>query len=379
MRRRRRFWRSSHARHTVPVQAHRELSSGGFVRVSESERKRGTRKAYPPADRVPIGYYELSTHLLALEALRRGYQLEWFHRSMFRARSGATRFAFWCTRCTMISSVAAKATIRKDVAARILAADGLSIARGRTFKVASADKARRYASRQLPRPLVVKPADEAKGRGITVDLTESAEFVRAWDLAVSTGTKLVRVERMFAGSEARFLVVDGVTHAAVSRLPPNVVGDGTSTVRELIEAKNAARKGNPHLKSRPILLDPHRLSVLARAGYNLTSVLPDGERVFVDVKGNFSTGADSIDVTDTVHPGFLEAAAAKAFPGLGIAGVDIIAQDFAEPATPDNYIVVELNSMPAIGAHHFPGVGASRNVAVPIIDFAERNAATSPA
>lgn len=57
-----------------------------------------------------------------------------------------------------------------------------------------------------------------------------------------------------------------------------------------------------------------------------------------------------------------------AFAGLGLCGVDMIATDWSQPAAAGNYIIVEVNSRPAIGCHHFPWEGKSRNVAAAIVD-----------
>lgn len=88
------------------------------------------------------------------------------------------------------------------------------------------------------------------------------------------------------------------------------------------------------------------------------------------IGGGYSTGADSIDLTETVHPSYRQVAEQvyQAIPGLGLCGVDIIATDWSQPATADNHIVVEVNSRPAIGAHHFPWEGKPRDVAGAIVD-----------
>jgi D-alanine-D-alanine ligase-like ATP-grasp enzyme len=324
---------------------------------------------FPPADEVELGYYELSTHLLALEVLRRGHRIHWVHRSYFTTRIDGNGLGFWCTRTNAGSTVAAKAIERKDVARTILTAAGRSVARGESFPVRRADEAGAFAS-DLGYPLVVKPSDGTKGRGITVGVTSDAEFRRAWDVAVATGTRHVVVEQLFDGSDARFLVVGGRCIAVIQRIPANVVGDGVHTVEELLARKNEERKGFPHLRAHPLLMDPHRIDFIARSGYHLGSVLPDGHRLFLDLKANTSAGGDAVDLTDEVHPSFHEVvtAAVAAFPGLGLAGVDVLAKDLRRPATLDNHILLELNSMPRIVSHHFPTIGVPRDAARAIVD-----------
>jgi hypothetical protein len=148
------------------------------------------------------------------------------------------------------------------------------------------------------------------------------------------------------------------------------VGDGTSTVRELIIAKNEERRLNPHLVSRPIYLDRARLARLAEHGMSPLSVLAKGAEHIIDYRAGFSGGAESVDVTDEVHPSYGEiaAAAVRAIPGMVVAGVDMLISDPAQPAAADTYIIVEVNCQPGIGSHHFPVHGTPRNVAGAIID-----------
>lgn len=324
---------------------------------------------FPPADEVELGYYELSTHLLAREVLRRGHRIRWIHRSYFTTRIRDQELGFWCTRTNSGSTVAAKAIERKDVARTILQAAGRSIAEGGSFSVRRADEAAAFAS-ALGYPLVVKPSDGTKGRGITVGVTSSADFRRAWELAASTETRHIVVERLFDGSDARFLVVGGRCIAVLQRIPANVVGDGVHSVEELLGRKNEHRKDLPHLRAHPLVMDPHRIDFIARSGHDLGSVLPNGYRLFLDLKANTSAGGDAVDLTDEVHPTFHEVVtdAVAAFPGLGLAGVDVMAKDLRRPATPENHILLELNSMPRIVSHHFPTIGTPRDAACAIVD-----------
>jgi D-alanine-D-alanine ligase-like ATP-grasp enzyme len=159
--------------------------------------------------------------------------------------------------------------------------------------------------------------------------------------------------------------------AVHSRKPPAVTGDGEHTVTELLATKNAERELNPHMRHRPIELTEHRLRRLTEQGFTPDSVVPDGLEVVLDLKANLSNGADSVDLTDDVHPSYLDVAvqAVNAFPGLGVAGVDMMAHDFSKPAKADNHVVLELNSMPGIGAHHYPCIGKPRDAAKEILDF----------
>ncbi|AYY11927.1 ATP-grasp domain-containing protein [Actinobacteria bacterium YIM 96077] len=310
---------------------------------------------FPPASEVELGYYELSTHLIALEVMHRGYKPRWLRRAAFVVDIDGRVLGWNMTRCTITSTIGAELTTRKDYTRKLLSEAGLTVASGGSFRPAEYGEAIRKA-REIGWPVIVKPANAGKGRGVGVVASEE-ELNAAWQSAAS-GLHVV-IERQQSGDEARFLVIDGECMAVVGRRPAHVIGDGHSTVAELVAEKNRARAINPHLAGHrvPLTGDPDHVPA-------------PRERVTLDHRGGFSTGADSIDLTDDVHPSYVDIAcrAERTFPQLGIAGVDIIAEDFTQPATPHNHIIIEVNSRPAIGAHHFPWEGETRDVAAAIVD-----------
>lgn len=216
----------------------------------------------------------------------------------------------------------------------------------------------RYAS------LVLKPVDGHGGRGVTVGVSTRDEFRAAWQIAAEGTRSGILVEEQFIGEDVRVTVVDGVARAANQRVPPQIVGDGVSTVRDLINAKNDLRYDNVHLHSKLIEMTPHRIARLERAGLTLFSVLGDGETHVIDHKANLATGGDPVDVTDEIHPSYLRIAerAATAFPGMGLAGVDLLVADLHRPADEGSYIAVEVNSLPDIASHGSAFGGTPRNV-----------------
>ena len=298
-------------------------------------------------------HFELSTHLIAVELIRRGAELHWFRQAFFTATIGGRPLAVNQTRTNLNAATACEISGRKDYTRRMLRRAGASVAAGGTCHSTDIETALRRA-RKIGWPVIVKPVGGAKGRGV---LVVDDEDQLATALRVSSGR--VVVEARFVGDEARFLVVAGRTVAVSGRIPAHVIGDGRSTVAELVAAKNTARGQNPHLAGH-----------LVPTGPNPDLVPTIGQRVVLDHRGGYSSGADSVDLTDTVHPSYRQIAerAYAAIPHLGLAGIDIIATDWSQPAAPDNHIVVEVNSRPAIGAHHFPWEGKPRDVAAAIVD-----------
>ena len=107
------------------------------------------------------------------------------------------------------------------------------------------------AARRLGFPLVVKPLDGNHGRGVHLDLRSEAKVAAAFPAALAEarrGTTLV--ETCVAGNDYRVLVVGGRMVAIAERVPAHVVGDGSSTVAQLVERTNAdPRRGSATRRS----------------------------------------------------------------------------------------------------------------------------------
>jgi D-alanine-D-alanine ligase-like ATP-grasp enzyme len=148
------------------------------------------------------------------------------------------------------------------------------------------------------------------------------------------------------------------------RLPPAVRGDGVSSISQLIQAKNRVRADNPHLRDKLFQLDQHRLALLQSKGWKLDDVVPAGEQIVLDPKGNLSTGADSEDISEAVHSTYAKIAEriSGAIQGAHVIGVDILSRDHTRPAQADDYIIIEANTGPGLLGHYYPMYGQRRNV-----------------
>ena len=119
-------------------------------------------------------------------------------------------------------------------------------------------------------PVVVKPLDGNQGKGVTVNVASRAHMDIAYKAAEEIGT--VMVEKFLPGSDYRLLVVGDKLVAAARRDPPNVIGDGTHTVRELVAKVNEdPRRGDGHATS----LTKIRLDDIAIARLDLQGLTPE--------------------------------------------------------------------------------------------------------
>lgn len=222
-------------------------------------------------------------------------------------------------------------------------------------------------------PIVVKPLDGNHGRGITIDVNSRPEAEEAYDLAsAASKTRSVIVERFYRGSDHRVLVINGKVAAVAERIPAHVVGDGRSTVGELIEITNQdPNRGEGHANVlTKITIDKTALNVLMRQGHDLGTVLPEGAIAYLRATANLSTGGIAVDRTDEIHPEnvWLCQRVAKLI-GLDIAGIDVVTPDIRKPLREVDGVIVEVNAAPGFRMHVAPSRGLPRNIAAPVIDM----------
>ena len=245
-----------------------------------------------------------------------------------------------------------RAVKKKDLARRILAEAGASVAAGGHFRsIDDFDEA--VDLMRSVGPVVVKPVDGNIGRGVTVGVNDVEHLRAAWTHAFSETRSGVLLEQQFEGEEFRISVVDGIACAVTKRVPPQITGDGVRTVRDLINEQNDERHEHLVLHSKPLDLAGYRLRRLLDAGLTPLSVLPDGETYIIDHMGSVGSGAHPVHCIEDIDPSYLRSAerAARAFHDLDIVGIDMLCADTSEPARADNHIIIEVNSKPEISTH----------------------------
>jgi cyanophycin synthetase len=230
-------------------------------------------------------------------------------------------------------------------------------------------------------PIVIKPLDGNHGRGITLNITSYREAESAFDSAQhASKSDVVMVERFYQGKDYRVLVVNGKVVAVAERVPAHVMGDGISTVLELVDRVNQdPRRGNGHENVlTKIKIDEQSEQVLEQQGYTLDSVPEKGEVCYLKATANLSTGGIAIDRSDEIHPEtvwFCERAAKVI--GLDIAGIDITTPDIRKPLREVDGVIVEVNAAPGLRMHQQPTEGTPRNVAAAIMDMLYPEGASS--
>lgn len=229
------------------------------------------------------------------------------------------------------------------------------------------------AAHHIEYPVVLKPLNANHGRGVSINLTTDEQVKSAFAFALEQGTsKAVLVESYVEGFDHRMLVVNNELVAVAKRVPGHVAGDGKSTVGELVDKVNDdPRRGIGHEKVLTRLeLDRPALELLALAGFDADTILPEGEIFYLRNTANLSTGGTAIDLTDAVHPDNRDMAerAIRAV-GLDVGGVDFLTSDISQSYKEVGGAIVEVNAAPGFRMHVAPSEGKPRDVAGKVMDM----------
>ncbi len=266
------------------------------------------------------------------------------------------------------SHIAVELASDKEETNKILGSLGLPVPRQ---ELVQSEGAARRAARKIGFPVVTKPYNGNHGRGISIKLGSDEEVVEGF-LKAQAISRSVIVETYLEGDDHRLLVVNGELVAATRRTPGHVVGDGTHTIRELVEIVNQdPRRGIGHEKVLTrIELDAQAEMMMARAEVTADSVPEAGRIIYLRSTANLSTGGTATDVTDIIHPDNREMAvrAIKAI-GLDVGGVDFLSTNIAESYKTIGGGICEVNAAPGFRMHVAPSEGKPRDAAGPVIDM----------
>ena len=228
-------------------------------------------------------------------------------------------------------------------------------------------------------PLVIKPISGNHGRGITTNLQNWEDTLEAFKAAKKVSNSVI-VERYIIGDDYRLLVINYKLVAAAKRTPAHVIGDGKSTVQQLIDKVNEdPKRGYGHEKVLTMIeVNDLTLGILKEKDKTVDSVLEKGEMLILKDTANLSTGGTAEDVTDIVHPYniFMAERIAKIID-LDICGIDIMTTDIGQPLPDTGGAVIEVNAGPGFRMHLDPAEGLPRNVAGHVMDMLYPPGATS--
>jgi GNAT-family acetyltransferase (TIGR03103 family) len=285
--------------------------------------------------------------IIADEALRRGIWVE-----VLDAETGEIRLTHGArsviTRESLSEFTSAVAMCRCDdkrLTRRLVAEAGLTVPRAR---LATFDK-EDFAFLTEVGEVVVKPTRGEQGKGITVgvNVDHGPDELTAALTRAREQFHEVLIEQRVSGDDLRLVVVDGRVVAAALRMPPEIIGTGEHSIRDLIAAESRRRAAATGGESR-IPIDAVTETTVAEGGWHMDDVLPQGTRLRVRHTANLHQGGTIHDVTAQVNPELCRVAvtAAEAI-GIPVTGIDLLVPDI----TGEDYAFIEANERPGLANH----------------------------
>ncbi|MDT5224116.1 MAG: hypothetical protein QOG19_1523 [Mycobacterium sp.] len=321
----------------------------GFVRVPVLAIKRKNAINEPLFTPPPETIEDLNPYarIIADEALRRGIWVE-----VLDAETGEIRLSHGgrsvITRESLSEFTSAVAMCRCDdkrLTRRLVADVGITVPRARLATFDDGD----YAFVTEIGEVVVKPTRGEQGKGITVGVgveNGPGELAAALARAREQHPEVL-IEQRMEGDDLRLVVIDGRVIAAALRMPPEVIGTGDHSIRDLIASESRRRSASTGGESR-IPIDDLTEATVAESGWSLDDVLPQGTRLRVRNTANLHQGGTIHDVTAEVNPELCRVAvtAAEAI-GIPVTGIDLLVPD----VTGTEYAFVEANERPGLANH----------------------------
>ncbi|MEH1812952.1 MAG: cyanophycin synthetase [Nostoc sp.] len=201
-----------------------------------------------------------------------------------------------------------------------------------------------YYAKELGFPVIVKPINLSQGMFVT-KVHNKQEYYQVAKKILQKISGFI-VERFYSGNDYRIVVLDDQVVSAYQRIPLFIIGDGQSTVLQLMQQKQETfiKNGRKEI----IDFEDYRIKKnLRRRKLNFSNVIPNNNIVYLLDNANLSTGGEAIDFTDNIHPDFKKLAVnITKDMELRLSGVDILASDITSPM--EDYTIIEVNGSPSL-------------------------------
>lgn len=234
----------------------------------------------------------------------------------------------------------------------------------KSFKFSSLKQALKAFS-DFKKPVIIKPQNGSRGRHTTTNITNTIELEKAVKLAREISRALVMQEHLF-GSVYRATVINKKLVGFFRGDSPQILGNGTQNINELILEKNK----NRDTRISEILINDDLINFIQRQGYDLNDVLETNKNLNLTAKTGRMYGSYTEEMLPKIHPKihriFEQAGVIVNAP---VVGFDLIIEDPTKDPDTQNWGIIECNSLPFIDLHYFALEGPRINLAENVWDL----------
>jgi D-alanine-D-alanine ligase-like ATP-grasp enzyme len=231
---------------------------------------------------------------------------------------------------------------------RLLKMSGIPVAE--QARVRTIDDAIRFAEK-VGYPVVLKPEAEEQGRGVFANIVDEAELRDCWSALSRAEYRSLLIEKHIFGHIYRINTIDDETVRVRKRIPAQVVGDGNSTIEELLSVFNSEPlRADPNSSMVILELDDDVLRTLTKQSFEANSIPQKGDVVYLTSTSNVSRGGYSIDFYEEFHSdNFSLCEKISRIMRLNMTGIDVIAVDASQTWRNADFVICEVNSQPQLG------------------------------
>ncbi len=271
--------------------------------------------------------------------------------SLCRISNGQKHLLIEANALSLTSTVHRRLAYDKFLTLELLEQAGVPCPKAKLFRVGKEQEILQYAATN--RPVVVKPKTGSFGRGVCVNPQDDKSVLEAVREIRKMKRDFVQVESFIEGYDYRVMLYDAEVIGITKWIPPHVIGDGTRTLKELIEARNAYRK---YYTLSEIVVDEEEIM---RQGFDYASVLPEGVSCGLNRNSSYLVGGETTRIDPAlIHPDNLEACRRAADATyINFSGIDLISKDISVSYRENGAAINEINTCPNIFVHYFADMG----------------------
>ena len=318
---------------------------------------------YPLADQSADEPFSLNMQLYLNELERHGCEAKPLYEDLIEIKKEGTMGITSIYHSSIFCDTAFEKVIP---AKKILAFHGLPVRRAAKFKGRMRARAVEYYER-FSEDCILSSLHPLR---VEEDYINSADKLRsAWQRARKRGTNNFTLEKQPPGWNICVAVVSSEAAGAMLIEPVSVIGDGSSSIAELIDGKNKVRARNPWYKGRPIEINKVLLRHLEELDLQLEDIPQKGEKIPLESGACLGIGGETIAADHYLHSDFKEKAveAVKAIPGLNFAFVHMIVPRPGEPAGGQGWVISKVETEPLAAMFHYPWKGQGGNLVEKVV------------
>lgn len=310
------------------------------------------------------------TPLYARAVVRCGIELTYYpERHFFSFQYGGGMHFFHGGYTPLNENASARIADNKYRTNIVLRKNGVPVAKGLLMNRYAENTWNRIVD-ELTLPVVIKPAaGTLTAEGVVTGVSTKEQALDILRHGIERYGKMLVEETVQGAKEYRVLVLDGKIIGVIERIPAHVVGDGQSTIGQLIESENRERASVEVMHAqKKIAINKEVHNTLKQQGLDIESIPNNGEHVPVKGVANFGAGGDIRVVDDLIHQENADIAirATNAL-GLRLAGIDFLCDNIAVSILQSQGAILEVNQHPDIAMHGYRDRQKAQRIADAIV------------